>query len=100
MLQHEQEERRMSASMGPRPSPRAIVLTSHPRPGRAIPVHWGAADPAERGPVVATLGDPAARNAIGTHSGAYAVYRALAIAARQLAADHRPDLTDTSPAVS
>ena len=63
-------------------------------------LRWGAADPAARGPVVATLGDPAARNAIGTHSGAYAVYRALAIAARQLAADHRPDLTDTSPAVS
>ncbi len=83
-----------------RANPRAIVLTSHPRPGRTVKLHWGAADPTERGPVIATLQDPALRNAIGTHSGAYAVYRALAIAAGQLAADHRPDLTDTSPAAS
>jgi GTP cyclohydrolase II len=76
------------------------VLTSHPGPatGRAAPLHWGAADPAERGPVIATLQDPQARNAIGTHAGAYALYRALAIAAGQLAPDHRPDLTDTMPA--
>ena len=82
------------------PAPRAIVLTSHSRQGRAVPLRWGAADAAERGPVVATLTDPASRNAIGTHSGAYAVYRALAIAAGQLAPGHRPDLRDTSPASS
>ena len=35
---------------------------------------------------------------IGTHAGGYAVYRALAIAARALPSDHRPDLTDTAPA--
>ena len=35
---------------------------------------------------------------IGTHSGAYSVYRALAIASGALQADHRPDFTNTSPA--
>ena len=80
--------------------PAAIMLTSHPRPpgGRFAPVRWGAADPQQRGPIIATLNDAEARNAIGSHAGAYAVYRALAIAAGQLAAGHRPDLTDTRPA--
>ncbi len=77
-----------------------IVLTSHPgTAGRTGPrIAWGAAEPAQRQPVVATLTDPARRNAIGTHSGAYSLYRALAIAAGTLKPDHRPDLTDTSPA--
>ena len=81
--------------------PRAIVLTSHPRPGQAQPppIVWGAPDPAIRAPVVGTLGDAAARNAIGTHAGAYSLYRALAVAAGQLDPGHRPDLTDTAPAV-
>jgi GTP cyclohydrolase II len=38
------------------------------------------------------------RNAIGTHSGSYAVYRALAVASGALEPDYRPDLTDTAPA--
>ena len=79
---------------------RPIVLTSHPAAGGAAPpVQWGAADPVARGPIVATLTDPAACNAIGTHSGAYSLYRALAVAAGQLRADHRPDFSDTRPAV-
>src|SRR4051812_9168945 len=79
--------------------PRAIVLTSHPPPaGRLVPLRWGAPDPAERGPLVATLHDPDVRNVIGTHAGAYALYRALAVAAGRLAPGHRPDLTDTTPA--
>jgi GTP cyclohydrolase II len=61
-------------------------------------VSWGAATAAERGPVIASLTDMASRNAIGTHGGAYAVYRALAVASGALQRDHRPDLTDTSPA--
>ena len=66
--------------------PRAIVLTSHPPPaGRLVPLRWGAADPVERGPAVATLHDPEVRNVIGTHAGAYALHRALAIAAGKLA---------------
>ena len=48
--------------------------------------------------MIASLSDASRRNAIGTHSGAYAVYRALAVAAGNLQHDHRADLTDTSPA--
>ena len=80
--------------------PNAILLTSHPRPpgGRFAPVRWGATDPQQRGPIIATLHDAEARNAIGSHAGAYAVYRALAIAAGSLPPVHRPDLTNTVPA--
>ena len=80
-----------------------IVLTSHPhahgKEARAFnEIHWGAPSAAERGPVIASLTNPAQRNAIGTHSGAYAVYRALAVASGQLQPDHRPDFTNTAPA--
>ncbi|MBV8133161.1 MAG: GTP cyclohydrolase II [Alphaproteobacteria bacterium] len=80
--------------------PRHIRLTSHPGDAgrRAVPLHWGAPVAAERGPVVASPADPQRRNAIGSYSGAYAIYRALAVATRALARDHRPDLTDTAPA--
>src|SRR5207244_8668953 len=77
-----------------------IRLTSHP--GSAgegmVRLRWGAASPQERGPVVASPAEPRHRNAIGSYSGAYAIYRALAVATRALAPDHRPDLTDTAPA--
>lgn len=81
------------------PSRKHIKLTSHPSSHgpKPPPVKWGATDPKERGPIVATLTDPAKRNAIGTHSGCYAVYRALAVAAGALKRDHRPDLTNTAP---
>jgi GTP cyclohydrolase II len=76
-----------------------IVLTSHPRRDATVPeVRWGAPTPEERGPLVASLTNPAARNVIGSHSGAYAVYRALAVASGALQRDHRPDFTNTSPA--
>jgi GTP cyclohydrolase II len=77
-----------------------IVLTSHPR-GRARSTHairWGAASAQERGPLIASLSRPAERNVIGTHSGAYSVYRALAVASGHLHRDHRPDFTNTAPA--
>ncbi len=79
-------------------APRSIVLTSHPRAPSALDPQWGAADPQRRKPVIAGVQDPARRNAIGAHSGAYSLYRALAIAAGQLKAEHRPDFTDTRPA--
>ncbi len=81
--------------------PRPIVLASHPGNAGAgnRRIEWGSADGRARGAVVATLNAGASRNAIGTHSGAYSVYRALAVAAGQLASDHQPDLTNTSPAV-
>ena len=77
-----------------------IVLSSHPSASgrRAFEIRWGAATAAERGPVIASLTDVAHRNAIGTHGGAYAVYRALAVASGALQRDHRPDFTDTAPA--
>jgi len=79
---------------------RSVVLTSHPRnaTGQTLKVHWGVADPATRGPIVGTLENPGERNAIGTHAGAYSLYRALAVAAGQLDPQHKPDLTDTAPA--
>jgi GTP cyclohydrolase II len=77
-----------------------ITLTSHPGQtgDRPMPIVWGASDPAVRGPVIATVTEPRHRNVIGTHSGAYAVYRALAVASGALKADHKPDLTNTAPA--
>lgn len=84
------------------PKHRHIVLTSHPsRSGlKGAPVQWGHGDPAQRGAIVATVIDPSHRNAIGTHSGSYAVYRALAVASGVLNPDHRPDFTNTSPTIS
>lgn len=78
---------------------RHIVLTSHPSGfgPKPIPINWGASDPMQRGPVIATLTKQAHRNVIGTHSGGYAVYRALAVASGSLQSDHRADLTNTSP---
>jgi GTP cyclohydrolase II len=78
-----------------------VGLTSHP--GfifkETLPIHWGAADPMARGPIVATMTNRNHRNAIGTHSGSYSVYRALATAAGDLTPEHRPDLTNTNPVV-
>ena len=80
--------------------PKHIVLTSHPGRGGAKPVaiYWGEIDPLKRGPIIGSLSKSSHRNAIGTHSGSYAVYRALAVASGALQADHRPDFTNTSPA--
>ena len=78
--------------------PRHIRLTSHPPgAGAAVPLNWGTPTAELRGPVVASPAAARWRNAIGSHSGSYAIYRALAVATRALAADHRPDLTDTAP---
>jgi GTP cyclohydrolase II len=78
-----------------------IVLTSHPAKSgqKSAPICWGESDPIRRGPVIGTLTNPTHRNVIGTHSGSYAVYRALAIASGALQANHRPDFTNTSPIV-
>lgn len=80
---------------------RHIVLTSHPSHPRKnkskVPVQWGAETPMERGPIIGSTTDPSKRNSIGTHSGSYSVYRALAIASGALDPEHRPDLTNTTP---
>ncbi|MBS0333724.1 MAG: GTP cyclohydrolase II [Proteobacteria bacterium] len=79
-----------------------IRLTSHPgagTPGR-FPIHWDAPTARERGPVVATPNAGADRNAIGAHGGAYSIYRALAISSGAMAAEARPELTNTYPVVT
>jgi GTP cyclohydrolase II len=76
-----------------------IRLLTHPSKNgpRPLPIKWGAATPEERGPIIATLTSPAQRNVIGTHSGAYAIYRALAVASGALDPNHQADLTNTRP---
>lgn len=64
-----------------------------------LPIKWGAKNPLERGPVVASLTRPHERNAIGAHSGSYTVYRALSIASGKFPALHRPDLHNTQSPV-
>ncbi len=83
----------------PEPASRHIRLTSHPGQGTAgaPPIRWGAADPLERGPIVGTTTHRSQRNVVGTHSGSYGVYRALAVAAGNLTRGHRADLTNTAP---
>jgi GTP cyclohydrolase II len=87
-----------AARPGPGPN-RHIRLTSHPGQGSggAPALRWGAADPLERGPVVGTTTQRGHRNVVGTHSGSYGIYRALAVAAGSLVRGHRADLTDTAP---
>lgn len=77
-----------------------IRLTSHPGqqgPAGAPVIRWGAPSAAERGAVIGTTTNRSQRNVIGTHSGSYGVYRALAVAAGNLDKGHRADLTDTAP---
>jgi GTP cyclohydrolase II len=76
-----------------------IVLTSHPHfiYEDSPTVHWGHKDPRQRGPLVASFTNKLHRNAIGSHSGSYTIYRALALAAGQMDPEHRPDLTNTDP---
>lgn len=74
-----------------------IRLTSHASGTDAPPIKWGAPTAAERGPIIGTTVSRSHRNVIGTHSGSYSVYRALAVAAGALSREHRADLTNTSP---
>ena len=83
----------------PDKKPTHIRLTSHPgsHGPKPLPIEWGAGDPQQRGPLIATLSKPEDRNVIGTHSGSYAVYRALAVASGSLDPQHKADLTNTAP---
>src|ERR1700682_3106465 len=74
-----------------------IRLTSHSGRLGAPPIRWGAPTAAERGPVIGTTTKRPHRNAVGTHSGSYSVYRALAVAAGALSRRHKADLTNTAP---
>ncbi|CZT21609.1 probable bifunctional GTP cyclohydrolase II/3, 4-dihydroxy-2butanone-4-phosphate synthase [Ramularia collo-cygni] len=81
-----------------------IILTSYP--GQAgvdpLPMEWGAKDPRKRGPVVVSRNPSTIRrrNAVGAHGGSYSIYYALAVAAKQIDTDHKPDFTNTEPAVT
>ena len=79
-----------------------IVLTSHPTSYSAAPLNikWGADSAKQRGPVIASLTNVKHRNAVGSHSGSYSVYRALAVAAGVLDSEHKPDLTNTTPPIN
>jgi GTP cyclohydrolase II len=83
----------------PAPAKHIRLTSHHPIEGAssAPPIRWGAADPLARGPVVGTTTQRHHRNVIGSHSGSYGVYRALAVAAKSLTRGHRPDLTNTAP---
>lgn len=74
-----------------------IILASHSnlKYKETLPIKWGAKTALERGPVVASVSNSKARNAIGTHSGSYTVYRALSIASGKYKPTHRPDLHNT-----
>lgn len=74
-----------------------VVLATHAnlRYPESLTLDWGNKDPMKRGPVVASQTNPKARNAIGTHSGSYTVYRALSIASGKFSPAHKPDLHNT-----
>jgi hypothetical protein len=81
-----------------------IILTTYPKQIgiKPLPMDWGNPDPLKRGPVTVlrTASTVRRRNAIGAHGGSYSIYYALAMAAKELNADHRPDFTNTEPAVN
>ena len=83
----------------PAPAKHIRLTSHHPIEGVSCAplVQWGAADALLRGPVIGTTTHRSQRNVIGSHSGSYGVYRALAVAAKSLTRGHRPDLTNTSP---
>jgi len=76
-----------------------IKLTTHQHQHGMdpVPIKWGDPDPKKRGAVVATVSAPGKRNVIGSHSGTYSVYRALALAKSGLDRNFRPDFTNTLP---
>ena len=74
-----------------------IRLTSHAGGVGALQIRWDAPTATARGPIIGTTTKRAHRNVIGTHSGSYSVYRALAVAAGALSREHKADLTDTAP---
>ncbi|RYP35281.1 hypothetical protein DL768_011006 [Monosporascus sp. mg162] len=98
-----------------------IILTTYPKQNGIdpLPLDWGAPDAPRRGPVVVSRSSSTIRrrNAIGgepylpatssssilrclAHGGSYSIYFALALASKQLNANHRPDFTNTEPAAS
>ncbi|KAI1199579.1 GTP cyclohydrolase N terminal-domain-containing protein [Nemania serpens] len=77
-----------------------IILTTYPKQIgiNPIPLNWGAPGP-QRGPVVVSRSSSTIRKR-NAHGGSYAIYFALALASKQLNANHRPDFTNTEPAAN
>jgi len=80
---------------------KVISLTTHDGSfgAQPLPLKWGAEDPTERGPVLATVRHGMQRNAIGAHSGGYSIYKALAVAQGTLDPEYMPKLKLTQPVV-
>lgn len=78
-----------------------IKLTSHVSEADKpkYEIRWGEKSPSRRGPIIGTTADPMYKNVIGTYSGSYSVYKALAVARGSLDENHKPDFTDTAPVV-
>ena len=79
--------------------PSHVILSSHSDQifKESLPIEWGAKDPQKRGPIIATTSNVDNRNAIGSHSGSYTVYRALSIASGEYPQNYTPDLENTEP---
>ncbi|KAL9125940.1 MAG: hypothetical protein Q9217_004918 [Psora testacea] len=81
-----------------------IILTTYPGQSGIdpMPLIWGHEDPVLRGPVIVsrTRSTIRRRNAIGAHGGSYSIYHALAVASKNLNVEHKPDFTNTEPAVN
>lgn len=81
-----------------------IILTTYPGQSgiNPIPLEWGHEDYTKRGPIVVSRHHNTIRrrNAIGAHGGSYSIYHALAVASNHLDLGHKPDFTNTEPAVS
>ncbi|KAI5862847.1 putative GTP cyclohydrolase II [Durotheca rogersii] len=78
-----------------------IILTTYPKQTGIdpLPLRWGAPDATGRGPVVVSRSSSTIRRR-NAHGGSYSIYFALALASKQLNANHRPDFTNTEPAVN
>ncbi|KAI8807608.1 GTP cyclohydrolase N terminal-domain-containing protein [Cladochytrium replicatum] len=94
---------RLAASAPPSLYNHRIILTTYPNQVgiKPVPLQWGAPDSQTRGPIIASRipNSIKVRNAIGAHGGSYSVYRALAVAIRDLEPTHRPNLTNTEPVI-
>ncbi|KAL6693545.1 GTP cyclohydrolase [Trichoderma pleuroticola] len=78
-----------------------IVLTTYPKQIGIDPLQmdWGNPDPQQRGPVVVSRAASTIRRRNGS-GGSYSIYYALAVASKELDADHRPDYTNAEPAAN
>ena len=96
-------ERKSFNKKAPNATSSKIILTTYPGQSGIdpVPLVWGHVDPIQRGPVIVSRGKSTVRrrNAIGAHGGSYSIYYALAVASNSVDVEHKPDFTNTEPAV-